>query len=743
MRILDEMNLPKTGALQRAWHDATPDAGDAPSAELAASPPSAATATNRPPIEAGPAGTAGAPALIGRKQEMDRLMAAVGETAATSRERVILLTGEPGVGKTRIATEVIADVRRRGGVVLDGTAYEVESSRPYGPWIDALRRLSPDAVDAAIRASLAPLMPELPNAPEAELSRDRLFSAVAQLLKDVAGRSPPLVFAIDDVQWCDEASIALLHFTSRMCRDLPIVFMLAAREGELTDNVPVTRALRSLRQDNVLDEIAVGPLNRIETERLVRHLAPDLDAERVHEQSAGNPLFALEIARTIPDQESSVPQSLGEIVRDRIERLTQPAAEVLRWAAVVGHHIDIQQLREVVSLAPDGLMSSLETLERHALLRGLPDSKEFGGRYTFAHDVVREVVYAEISEPRRRMMHWRFAKLLEDAADPDDTIAGEIARHASLAGEMAMAARACISAGRRCLRIFANAEAFSLARRGMRYAARVDQPESVKLMLELTQISFAARRPLAPDDAARSLEEMAERALDHGALEHARLGFNALAYLRWESGEWSDAVRSTMKAEMVSRSASEEERVVAMAEAAHCLALLERNLGQAEAMLLEADALSKRAAVETFAIPDGIGMLRMHRGEYDTAARLFEDARMMARRDGARLSEFIALEHLIVLELQRERYAEARALSQDLLEIGEKFREGSEAPVARTLAALTRYAVGEDGALGDIDDAIEELRAADAKHRLSIALSFAADMDARRGEHRPRPGTGK
>ena len=728
VRLLSDMRVPDTGILRRAWDEVSkdsqaPDLSVAQAAPTTAARPVAAEAPRAPDL----------PTLVGRQSELASLISAVDDAKGRSRERVVLLSGEPGAGKTRLLVELAAVAKARGATVLEGAAYEAERSRPYGPWIDALRGLPLDTLDGDVGAAIAPLLPELSVGRETENSRDRLFHAVADLLGTAAVQSPPLVLALDDVQWADEASVALLHFATRISREAPIVIVLAAREGELIDNAPMTRTVRRLRQDNLLEEVTLGPLNRLETELLVRHIAPDLDAERVHEESSGNPLFALEIARSLPHREDDVSQSLGELVRDRIERLPQSAVEVLRWAAVLGHRVGIQRLGDVASFAPDQLMSSLETLERHALLRGLSGSREPGGGYAFGHDVVRQAVYAEISEPRRRMMHWRVAKSLEEAGEPDETIASEIAHHASLAGEMAMAARACVTAGRWCLRIFANAEAFALARRGMRYAARLDQPDSVKLMLELTQISFAARRPLAPDDAARSLEEMAERALDHGALEHARLGFNALAYLRWESGEWSDAVRSSMKAELVSRSASEEEQVVAMAEAARCLALLERDMGQAEALLLEAQALSKRVGVETFAISDGLGMLRQHQGEFEEAAGLFEAARIISRRDGMRLSEFLALEHLIVLELQRGNFEQADALCREILVIGEKFREGSEAPVARTLAALCRYAKNGESAFADVESTIEELRVADAKHRLSVALSFAAEIDLRHG----------
>jgi tetratricopeptide (TPR) repeat protein len=128
-----------------------------------------------------------------------------------------------------------------------------------------------------------------------------------------------------------------------------------------------------------------------------------------------------------------------------------------------------------------------------------------------------------------------------------------------------------------------------------------------------------------------------------------------------------------------------------------------------------------------------MGMLHLHRGELDEAAKLFQHARALSRRDGDRLGEFQALEHLVMLELQREGYAEACALSEDLVKIGDKLREGSEAPFAHALAALSRYAMGRDDALGALERALEGLRLADAKHRLAYTLTRAGDIDVRRG----------
>jgi len=469
------------------------------------------------------------PVLVGRKAERDRLLSALSETETRRRELVVLMTGDPGVGRTRLLRELISEARKRGGTVMNGRAYEAERGRPYVPWMDALRRVPVLAVGQTIGADLAVLLPELPFDSAAQPSRDRLFGAVVELIAARAHSAPPVVLVLDDVQWCDEASAELLHYVTRMNRHRPVMVVLAAREGELADNVPMLRVLRSIRRDGLLEDIVLGPLNKDETTQLIREVAPTAVAERVFEQSEGNPLLALELARALRD-EPEVPATLTQLVRARVERLPAAAGDVLRWCAVIGYSFNVSRLAELTSLDVDELASALETLERHVLLREAPDNAGQGA-YAFAHKLVREAVYSDLSQPRRQLMHRRVAQVLNDLGRTDETIALDIAHHAALGGDAGLAARACVAAGRHCLRLFANTEAAAFARRGMSYAEQLMEPGRVQRMIELTHISFAARRPDPPEEAARKIL----RAVRAGRpfIAFPRPSVNRLRLLRW------------------------------------------------------------------------------------------------------------------------------------------------------------------------------------------------------------------
>lgn len=707
-QIARELHQPLTGALERAWNASHAAPASSPEASP---PPRADTAAEaRPP-------------LIGRTAEMGRLLEILAEVASARRERVLLLTGEPGVGKSRLLAELMDAARLRGGTVLDGCAYEVETGRPYGAWVDALRRLPATTVGATLGPDLAPLLPELGGSGDQASSRERLFGGIVELLAARAHSAPPVLIVLDDAQWCDDASAELLHYVTRMHRHRPILVAIAARAGELLDNTAMCRVLRALRREALLTEMRLGPLARAHIEALARASSPSVDVARIWEESGGNPLFALEAARA--ERAGGEPATLAELVRERCERLPADAAHVLRWAAVLGPAFTVERLGELAPLDPEALVEALEQLERHALLRSVEPSRADGTAYAFAHDIVRKVIYGDLSAPRRRLMHQRIAASLQPFA-ADDDLAAEVAHHAALAGEESMAARACVAAARRCLRVFANIEAEALARRGMHHAERAAEEERSELLLELYDVALDARRPEQLDETARRIAALADDAAARGRHEAARLGFHMVAWLRWEHGEWSAAQRFMLQAEKVSRSGDEKDHLVASAEAARCLAILERDLQKAESLLLEAAASARQLGVEPMAIEDGLGLLRQHQGQRDEARRHFERARGMAQQESDHEGEFQALAHLLALEIDGEDWSGAQALAAELSTIAARLRGGSEGPFAEALAALC--------AGGDVDAAIERLRFADAKHRLAFVLTRAGQLDLAHGD---------
>jgi hypothetical protein len=190
-----------------------------------------------------------------------------------------------------------------------------------------------------------------------------------------------------------------------------------------------------------------------------------------------------------------------------------------------------------------------------------------------------------------------------------------------------------------------------------------------------------------------------------------------------------------MYAERVSRSMEGEVRAEALAEAARCLLLLERDLAQAEAFVLEASALAERSGQSANSVRCAAGMLHLHRGNHDAACEALREARRLARSEGDRRAEFSALEHLVMLEIERDAPDRAERAAEALVGLADRLPPGSEEPFARGLLSLARWGRGHDEALRELRDAAARLRIADAKYRSSYLLTRWAERALARGDH--------
>jgi len=667
-----------------------------------------ATAPAKAAAESGP-GIAVSSGLVGRNDEAARLTGLLQEVERHRKARFALVRGEPGIGKTRLVDAVTALAHGSGATILTASAYESESIRPFALWIDALHRHSPEAA-ASIFADR-----EAGN-------RDRLFDRLSEFVGQAAA-DKPLVLVFDDLHWCDDSSAAAIHYVARMNRERPVLGILAARDSDLRDNVPAQQAVGGLRHDGMLTEISLGPLSEDELAALIRERAPGAHAEKLSSQCGGNPLLAIELARA--EQEGDSSTSVTDLIGERLTRFGVDGTEVLQWAAVVTPHISVDALTSLSGLDEDKVGAILES----ALAQGMLTATD--GGLKFSHDLLARGVYVTLSPLRRQVMHRRVAAYLEQNIALDMGRAADVAHHALQSGDTALAARALVSAGRLCLRFYANDEALVLVRRGMQLVDELADAERVCALIDLHSVRVAAGPLDDWETAAREFAELAEQALDYGELSHARRGYYLAASVRWEHGQWAHAREESLQSERAARSGKEEDQIIGMAEAAKCLVMIERDLSKADAMLMEAEARSSRLGLNYQAIPAGIGMLRYHENRLDEAAELFKESRALCKSAGARIDEFMANEYLMMIEFQRGRYAEARAYCEILESIGEKLRIGSEGPFAKALTALCDYAI--DDRIDDLERALEALRVVDAKHRLAYTLTRTAQIDCERG----------
>jgi len=695
VRMLKEIGVQPSGALLAARRAPRIDA-----------PPKQAPAA---PLASAPAPTPAGQGLVGREAETALFAAAISDVARDRQAAILLMRGAPGIGKSRVLEAALALAQEQSAFVLQAAAFESDTIRPFSMWIDSLRLLGPALYDVVFGDV------DVAN-------RDRLFAGLSDLVAHEASERT-VVLLFDDAQWCDESSVAALHYVARMNRSRALFGILAAREGELLDNVPLQQALRGLRRDGLLREFELGPLPREALARLIDQQAPGTDSERLSGECGGNPLLAIELARA--ECAGSAGGSLDDLVRERLAHLGAVGAEVLRWAAVLNPQFDLGRLVNVSGFGAAEIGAALENGERHGMLRATARGLQF------AHDLIARGIYVDISPLRRQVMHRRAAELLEQDTAQDLVRAAELAHHASQSGDAGLAARAMVSAGRLCLRFFANDDALSLAKKGLNLATELPEAERVCVEIDLHEILLTAGPLENWEAAAEKYTGLAEQALDHGALAHARLGYHLAARVRWEHGHWNAARDQTLQALRAVRGGQDEAHIVGAAETAKCLAMLERDLSQADAMLMEARALAQRKGFSHHAIAAGLGMLRFHENRLDEAEELFREARTLCKSAGDRVSEYQANEYLAMLDLQRGRQVQARERCNELLMLGEKLREGSEEPFARAMLGLCNYAIDDEPE--GLDDALARLRVVDAKHRLAYVLTRAALIDCERG----------
>lgn len=735
-RLLEEELGVEPGPATRRAHDDVMSAGVVPMnreepAETANSPVPADHGSAREQLP-----------LVGRERELAVIhewIERTGLPGRTSSREILLLLGEPGIGKTRLLDELAADLRAEGGRLIRGRGFEGEMLRPYGAWIDALRSVPREWIAGS--SELGSLIPDIRGAAEAPSDRSRLFDSVAGWLAQLTTGDAPVAVVIDDVQWLDEASAALLHYVARLLGRSPVLFACAARPAELESNEAVSRFVRGLERERRLREVELAPMSREEVASLAKFVDSAADGDRVFVDSGGNPLFALELVSAPGQGEGGSEKTVEGLIESRLARLEEPARELVSWAAALGRGFDPSRAARVVGRPLPELFGALERLERHGIIRPVESP---GGHpvYDFVHDVVRRVAYSSISEPRRRLVHLQIARALDQAPDDDGGLASDVAHHAFLGGDPALAASSSVTAAERCLRIFAYVEAAEFARRGIEQARQLEGTERVHRHMALLRVAVAAgadaERAAELDDELRSLVVDARRL---GLVEEEAIGYSLLSVLNYGQEDFARVRESSLRAadalEVAETTSTVDPATTArtLGQTGACLASIEREMARAEALLMEAESLANRVGLELIDVHMGMGLVRRYGGDHEEAAQLLERALRMARgeRDHFRTCE--SLISLVMLELDRGVPDRALSYCRELIPVAAKLKGGSEAPYSRALEALAGYTIGDrDGASREaLEESLASLRRMDTLRKLSYIQVHAAEADLAAG----------
>ena len=510
--------------------------------------------------------------LVGRGSEAKQLREHWAN-AQQARGQLVLLSGEPGVGKTRLAQDLIAHAQSGGATLLRGGCYEYEATTPYLPFVEAIRdwtrRESPEQLRTALgstAAEIAKLAPEIesklgtlaPNSPLAPSEeRMRLFDNVARFLQGLAAERGLLVF-IDDVHWADQGTLSLLHYLLRHLRNDRVLFLVAYREIELDRAHPLAAALVEWNRERLGSRIALGRLTRADTGTLlatlfgVANVSDDL-AEALYHETEGNPFFVEEVIKSLIEQgeiyrdgdgwgrkathELAIPQSVKEAIGRRLTRLSEPTVDALRTAAALGKIFPFRELAAVSTASEDALLDALDEATAAQLIRansGGPGASSSGGddNFAFTHDKIREVLYEELNPIRRRRLHQRIGEALEKTYDVavregeasgqgTDDHAQDLAHHFMQAGDLLRSLAYARRAARNAMQVFALDEALKFLEQARESAEALHRDDDIALIDEQMGDTHDSRGTTQP------AVESFERALAYARGRGARAALKA------------------------------------------------------------------------------------------------------------------------------------------------------------------------------------------------------------------------
>jgi DNA-binding SARP family transcriptional activator/tetratricopeptide (TPR) repeat protein len=676
--------------------------------------------------------------FVGRGDEMERLRMSWSR-AARGRGSVVMIGGEAGIGKSRLASEFALAAGAQGARVMSGTTTYPESA-PYQSIAESLRSVAPllaslnvEPVWLGVVANAVPELrarrPELPTPPpvEPERERIRLFEAMAKCFEQLA-RPRPLLIVLEDVHWAGETTIAALSFLARRLVQLPILVVVTYRDEEAPRSHPLRRLRAELQEAKNVAVIAPRPLDQAAVADIVSRV-PAL-AERgtdlahvLVERSAGNPLFLTEVIRDLVERPAEFgaepPSSAKQVIAARVDRLPEQARALADVAAIVGQGFNMDMVRDVAGWSENEVFDALgELIDRHIV-------KETGGRsgyaYSFSHHLIQRSIYAGVAPEVRIRRHRHIARVLaETYATRSGQFAADIAYHHDHGNEPEKAAAAYLSAARRAQEVYAYDEALSHVRRCLDLATDAT-----------TRFEALGLR-----------ERIGARRGDRDSQRDDLVELTALAA---QSGDVRALANVLRRKIVLARALGEREEERRLIEA------FEEKVGSGDDRPLRAEAKLIRAAYEMLTgdstraalaanqslalyreVGDATGQIEARcriveiateTGAFDEASAILGEVR--ASPEGMRNPGIVARAMMSVTygALMEQRYDVCRALSKEARELYKMIgdREGEGDAIARQASGSARMSLMRE-ALACYDEAAEIYRAIGKRQGLAGVL---------------------
>jgi class 3 adenylate cyclase/tetratricopeptide (TPR) repeat protein len=440
--------------------------------------------------------------FVGRTGELAALRAPWTSAVGAARRHVVLVGGDPGIGKSRLTAELACELYDGGATVLFGRCYE-ENVVPYQPFVEAIEHYLRHGDPAEVRADivrsgtlLARLVPDIglrfPDLPEpvrAEPDTERylMFEAVDALLSGIAKRAP-LLLVLDDLHWADRPTLALMCHIARHQEAAPLVVVGTYRKTEVVGDHPLRGIAADLRREGVSEEVSLTGLSEDEVAQLI-DATSDIEprpgfVQSVRRETGGNPFFVQEICSHVGETGATagaftleglgVPEGVKQVIGQRIARLPDGTERLLTIAALIGREFDLDLL---VGVAGDDEDTVLDALERACAARLVEEVTGTIGRYSFVHALTRDALYDSLGGTRRARLHRRVADAIESRyADDLDDHYGALAFHYAAAGtDLAKAVEYAGLAGEQALARLAHEDAAKQFERGLQLIAEQDR----------------------------------------------------------------------------------------------------------------------------------------------------------------------------------------------------------------------------------------------------------------------------
>ncbi len=652
------------------------------------------------------------PTLIGRQTEWQQLTNLWRQTAAeppeatTPAPTLALLSGEAGIGKTRLADELLAWVRRQGATTAVTSCYAAEAELAFAPLAGWLKALPLDRLPPLWRTELARLRPQLllddpslspPGSLTEAWQQRRFFTALTQALQTAR---QPLLLLLDDLQWCDEETLAWLH--TLLHRPPPLrLLLLATYRREEIPNPSLDALLATGRQLKRLTTLSLTRLSPADTAVLAAELLPHLPAsptaDAFFRHTEGNPLFIVETARAMQggdwdlNQTSPLPlpDNVQAMLESRLAQLSATAREVASLAAVMGRSFTFDVVGQASDLGENELLTALDELWQRRIV--MPREEQ---GYDFSHEKLREVVYEGLSPARRRWLHGR---VLDALHPPRDETIGALAYHAARAGRHSEAARYALQTGQLALNRFAYREAVTHFSQALEHLDQLDPAQTTAQYDALNgraQAWYALSDQAALEADLAHLQTLAD--VQNNPHWQAEVAWRR-AELAWLQGDQSTAQALAEAGLTWAREAGDGAREAAFLET---LARVARNKGDYHQARRWVEAAHERFTAVghhfgTASTLDKLANLTLEAGDAPQAAIMHAEAAAIFRELQATPYEARALSGRALALKMMGDYETARQTHRELLATAETFDDRHNQWVQQILLGNIAYELGD------------------------------------------------